>query len=162
MVTLDAAQWEPWITPGTPMLEQHTPADTRLSLPDFLRAGRQAFAVFAALWPNVAPRGVFGEAWLLDPQLQQMMPRNARLAEFRGASLLYPSRIPEAKTIRRIFGPGATREAVVAAPRNPTNFLQRKVADFLAVEDNHLCAAGGLILRERIDALLASTEAEGR
>lgn len=156
--TLDGTEWERWVWPGVAMLEQHTPSDARVCLDDFLRAGREAFTTFEALFPEAAPRGVFGEAWLLDPQLDAVLPRPRRVAEFRQASHLYPSRLPEAKTIRRVFGPRATRASVVAAPRDPTNVLQRRLADFLAAPEHHLCAAGGLILRERIDARAAALE----
>jgi hypothetical protein len=157
-VTLDANEWERFIEPGTPLIEQHTPADARIRLIDFVHAAQAAMNEFARIFPDVKPRGVFGEAWLLDPQMHTLMPKSGRLDEFRNACFLYPSRIPEAKTIRRVFGPDATRASVVDAPRDEMNILQRRIADFLREPANALCSAGAFMSRERVDELAAAAK----
>jgi GNAT-like C-terminal domain/N-acyltransferase N-terminal domain len=155
-VQVDAATWEAALEAGTPMLEMHIPADAHLSVPAFVCAARDALALFARLKPQLKARGIFGEAWLLDPQLRLLLPRSAGIAALQRACCLYPSHIPEASTLERLFGPGATRESVVAGSRDEMNLLQRAVARFLSSPEHTLRAAGGFVLSDQLAGLPSS------
>lgn len=140
------------------LLDMHIPSDARLALTAFQEATRDAYAFFARHFDGVVPEGLFGEAWLLDPQIAELLPSHAGLAAIQSVCLLYPGAIPEAKTIRRIFGPRATRERVVAAKdTRPLNTLQRAVVSVLEDPAKHLCARGGLMPLDRIRALAQAT-----
>jgi hypothetical protein len=154
LLRVGALQFEPapfrgppgLVPPGTALLEIHIPADTRLSLDAFFASGREAIALFERLKPGLELRGFFGEAWLLDPQVLGLLPEHQELARLQKVATLFPGRIPEAKTIRRLFGPDATRADVVKRPRERLSALQRSVAQFLADPENALKAHGGLWL----------------
>ncbi|MGE0788658.1 MAG: acyltransferase domain-containing protein [Sandaracinaceae bacterium] len=150
---LDAA-WEVALAPGMPVLELHIPADSFVSLTRFAASLREAQTLLARLEPDTAPIGVAGEAWLLDPQVADFLPRPERLRELQRACSLYPSRLPEAKTIRRLFGPDVTRADLATLPRDGWSVLMSAVADWMLESEQHtLRARGGFLLREELAAL---------
>lgn len=132
----------PGLARGTPMLAIHIPADARLSIDAWYASGREAFPLFERLKPGFEPRGVFGHGWLLDPQVLALLPGHKELAGLHALATFYPIEQSEAGTIRRLFGPRATRESVTGAPREPMTQLQRAVADFLKVPGNELKGRG--------------------
>jgi hypothetical protein len=150
---LDRASWRAVHDRGTPMLELHIPDATGLDVRAILRSYRAAERVFARLEPGRAPRGVFGESWLLDPQVRELLPRHANIASLQRACALFPGRISEAKTIRRCFGPSVTRRSACALARDRATGWQRKLAGFLADPDRELLARGALVVIEQIEAL---------
>jgi hypothetical protein len=157
-VSLSRAAMHAVIDDHTPMLDMHIPADAALSLDAFQRATQEAFAFFAHHFKGASPQGLFGEAWLLDPQVAAMLPSHAGLAAIQSVCLLYPGSIPEEKTLRRIFGPFATRTSVLRSPsERPLNTLQRAVVSLLEDPSKHLCARGGLMPNDRIEALARAT-----
>jgi hypothetical protein len=153
-VSVSPETWELALSEGDPMLLVHIPADARLSLPDFLRSAGDALDLFVKLEPEVRPKGAFGDAWLFDPQVRRFLPDPSAVDELRAVCSLYPGRISEASTLRRLFGSSATRASVVALPRAGLNALQRALADFLSVPENALCARGGFILTDRLSRLI--------
>ncbi|MFO0709700.1 MAG: acyltransferase domain-containing protein [Sandaracinus sp.] len=141
--------------PSSPILDMHIPAGTKLDERQVAHAIRDGLAFFAARRPEITPVGAAGEAWLLDPQMQFLLPKNAGLHAIQADCCLYPSSLPEAKTLRRLFGPDITREHLPMLPRDRMTSLLRAVVDHLAVPENTLRARGGLLLREELDAILA-------
>jgi hypothetical protein len=160
-VSLPEDEWERVLAPGTPMLEMHIPADARVTVSTFRSALAEAYPFFARLRPEVKPRGIFGEAWLLDPQIPMLVPRLAGISAIQSICTLYPARIPEAKTIRRFFGPHATRAAVIGAPRDDMNLLQKALAGLLSNPENSLCSRGGFLLGDRIASFGVAGAADG-
>ncbi|MEZ4338328.1 MAG: acyltransferase domain-containing protein, partial [Sandaracinaceae bacterium] len=151
------APWALALAPGMPVFDLHIPADTFVSLRRFAESLREAERVFAKLDPSAAPVAVAGEAWLLDPKVCELLPRSARLRELQEACSLYPSRLPEAKTIRRLFGPDVTREGLATLSREGWSTLQTEVADYLLASPDHaLSACGGFVLKEELEAIQRS------
>src|SRR5262249_28846968 len=145
---LDRSRWREVLHPGTALLEMHIPEDARLDLGSFVESARSAERLFARVMPDRVPRGLFGDAWLLDPQIAELYPNHVGLLALQAACSLFPGRVPEDKTIRRIFGPEATRESVVAMPRDRMSSLQRAIHGHLADPSRHLLATGGVLLSE--------------
>lgn len=147
--------WSLVADPGSPILDMHIPAGTKLGEREVAHAIRDGLAFFATRRPDVSPVGAAGEAWLLDPQMTFLLPKNAGLHAIQADCCLYPSVLLEAKTIRRLFGPDVTREMLPMLPRDRMTSLLRTVVDHLADPKNTLRARGGLLLREELDAILA-------
>ena len=147
--------WSLVADPTSPILDMHIPAGTKLGEREVAHAIRDGLAFFAARRPEVSPVGAAGEAWLLDPQMTFLLPKNAGLHAIQADCCLYPSVLLEAKTIRRLFGPDVTREMLPMLPRDRMTSLLRAVIDHLADPKNPLRARGGLLLREELDAILA-------
>ena len=149
-------QWEVALEPETPVLDVHIPADSFVSRGGMSRSLQDAFAFFARRNPGTVPVAACGEAWLLDPQIAQLLPRNIGLQAIQSGCSLYPSKLTEEATLRRIFGPDVTRAQIARLPRESMNSLQRAVAKFLGSPAATLKARGGFILREELAALAAS------
>lgn len=141
------------LEPGVMVLDMHVPADSFLSLRRIGRSLHDGMALFARLSPDLRPAGVAGEAWILDPQVRALLPRNAGLHALQQACSLYPSKLPEQKTIRRLFGPDVERAALAALPREGMTSLQLAVLDLLASPGASLRARGGFLLREELERM---------
>ena len=147
------------LEPSTYVLDMHIPAGTRVGLTDFAHALADGRAHFAAKHPETRPVGACGEAWLLDPQLCEFMPRLTGVRALQGACMLYPSTLQEEKTIRRLFGPDITRAMLPSLPRDSFGILHRAVIDYLAEPTHRLEARGGAVLWPTLDATLAKLAA---
>jgi hypothetical protein len=157
MLTLLLDTWDLALCDGDSMIRAHIPANTRVSVPDFYRSACQAVDFFARILPDVPPsKGFFGEGWLFDPQVSQLLPDSSAIDELREILCLYPGRISELNTLQRIFGSSATRASVLTLPREGMTGFQRAVADFLSLPEKQLCARGGFILNERVSRLAAA------
>jgi hypothetical protein len=152
LVTFDARNWETLLEPGSAMMEMHIPADAPLDMTAFVQSQRRAESIFARIHSRKAA-GCFGDAWLLDPQVREMMPDNFGIAAFQSAVSLLPGGIPEAKTIRRFFGANATRASIATQASEGMTSLQRAIVRFLGTPENMLCAACGVLLRRDVEAL---------
>jgi hypothetical protein len=151
-VTLDRAEWTCELSPRSVMLEMHIPEDAGLDLASFVASARRAEKLFARFDAR-EHEGLFGDAWLLDPQVAALLPGNCGVAALQAACALVPGAIPEAKTVRRLFGPSATRASVLASPRAKMNSLQRAIAVFLEDPAHMLCATCGVVVRDGLGAL---------
>lgn len=150
---IDVEGWELALAPGTPTLDMHVPADSFLSLRRIGKSIHEAVHLFARLSPDVEPAGISGEAWILDPQVRDLLPRNAGIHALQAACGLYPSKLPEEKTIRRLFGPDVVRVDLASLPREGMTSLQLAVVDLLASPSATLKARGGFILREELERM---------
>lgn len=147
--------WDLVLAPGMPVLDMHIPAGTKLDVRGVAHAIRDAYRFFASLRPDLTPVGACGEAWLLDPQMRQLLPNNTGLHAIQMACSLYPSTLREEKTITRLFGPDVTRDQLPSIRFEGMTSLHRAVIAFLGDPQNHLRARGGLLLREELDRILA-------
>lgn len=142
------------LDPTSLVLDMHIPAGTRLGLREFAHAIRDARAFFQGRFPDRPAVAACGEAWLLDPQMRALLPKNAGLHALQEACLLYPSKLTEDKTIRRLFGPDITRDMLPHLPREVMTSLHRAVVDHLADPSAHLSARGGIVLWPEHDSIL--------
>ncbi len=142
------------LDPKSLVLDMHIPAGTRLGLTEFAHAIRDARAFFQARSPDRPAVAACGEAWLLDPQMRTLLPKNAGLHALQEACLLHPSKLTEDKTIRRLFGPDITRDMLPHLPREVMTSLHRAVVDHLADPAAHLSARGGIVLWPEHDQIL--------
>jgi hypothetical protein len=153
MLSLPRECWEPVLSPCDPMMVMHIPANARISITEFTRSVAEAFVLLGKLEPDVRPMGVYGEGWLLDPQVSAFLPRPSALEKLRSVGFLYPARISESSTIRRLFGSATTRASVLASSPQGLNSVQSAVLQFLAVPENSLCARGQVVLNDQLRCL---------
>jgi len=140
---------------ASPVLDLHVPAGIRLGVSTLVDSIRDARAFFAKRIPEIEPVAVSGEAWLLDPQVKLLLPRSRGVHVLQDACLLYPSKLAEEKTIRRLFGPDVRRDMLPTLPRERMTSFHRAVVDFLSDPDVHLSARGGVLLWPERDAALS-------
>lgn len=150
----DPAEWDVALEPGSPMLEMWIPgAASMVTLREVAGSMREAYSLFARLSPATMPVGVHGESWRLDPQVLAFLPPAPGVHDLQRACCLYPSSLPEDKTIRRLFGPDVTRADLESMPRDRMTDLQRKIAGFLDDPAATLRARGGFVLREELERI---------
>lgn len=148
----DPKEWKVALEPGMPIIEMHLPAESFVTFRSVTRSIRRAYDHFARLRPEMKPAGAFAEGWLHDPQLTEIIG-NPELQKLQAKCKRYPASIPEAKTIRRIFGPDEARDSLSGLPRENLNSFQQRMADFLADPTRRLEARGLVILTEELEVI---------
>lgn len=132
-VTLRRAIWDLVLSPGDPVLHLHITAGSPM---DFTACGeslQQALAFFPQHFPDRPFVAFACSSWLLDAQLEWMLPEQSNLVRFLREVYLLPSRSGPASTLERVFGTTTIDPRI--APRDTT--LRRAIAD-------HLLAGGHL------------------
>ena len=132
-VALARAEWEPALAPGDPVLHLHIPAGSPLDFDACGRSLHQAPAFFPRHFPERPFVAFACSSWLLDAQLEGMLPPSSNLVRFLREMYLLPARSGGAGTLERVFGSAAIDPA--RAPRDTA--LRRAIAD-------HLLAGGHL------------------
>jgi hypothetical protein len=130
---LPAAEWEPVLVPGDPVLHIHIPAGSPM---DFARCGqslRAALAFFPRHFPDRPFTGFACSSWLLDPRFETLLPPSSNIVRFQREVYLLPSRADGRNTLARVFG--AVPDDLTTAPRDTA--LRRAIL-------NHLLAGGHL------------------
>jgi hypothetical protein len=89
----------------------------------------------------------------MGPIARRLLPDHAGIADLQRVCELYPSTIPEEKTIRRFFGPEATRADVLRRPAAGTPSLLSRLAALLSDPAFALRAGGAVILNTELDRL---------
>jgi len=89
-VCLDRGRWSQALAPGDPILAIHIPAGPPM---DFAACGdslRQALEFFPRYFPEKPFVAFVCSSWILDPQIQQLMPPTSNLVRFQKELYLYP------------------------------------------------------------------------
>jgi hypothetical protein len=129
-VRLSLDEWEEALAPGDPALAIHIPATGPM---DFARCGeslRAAMAFFPAHFPGRPWKAFTCSSWLLDTQLQDLLPPQANIVRFQREMYLLPASGSGHGTLERVFGHVPTNyDDPADAPRDTT--LRRAVAEHM-------------------------------
>ena len=90
-IRLRRSEWRQILAPGDPILAIHIPAGPPPM--DFEACGdslRQALAFFPRVFPEKPFVGFACGSWLLDPQIQDLMPPTSNLVRFQREQYLFP------------------------------------------------------------------------
>jgi hypothetical protein len=142
-VRLRRDEWRQVLAPGDPVLHVHIPAGSAM---DFDRCGRSyaaALEFFPRHFPDRPFVGFACSSWLLDPQLQRLLPAASNIARLQREVYLLPGSSSGANTLGRVFG--AVPDDLARAPRDTT--LQRAILDHLQA-GGHLSSGKCFLLRE--------------
>lgn len=144
VISLSAADWEPVLEKGDPVLNLHIPAGEPM---DHMACGESVAAAgpfFAGHYPEFRFQAFACGSWLLDPQLEEYLAPTANLVRFMQEFYLHP--LPGASGAQieeRVFGgPLADLDE---APRNTS--LRRAVIAHLKA--GRKWRAGGCLLFPR-------------
>lgn len=121
-------EWDPVLSPGDPVINIHIPECGPLNPEACRDSMRRAREFFAKYLPEYPWKAFFCDSWLLDPQLQKILPPESNILAFqRGAYLIpFPG---EADTIFRCFGVKAARDGIGTVPLRTS--LQHTLVKFL-------------------------------
>lgn len=132
-LTLPRNAWERVLAAGDPVLHLHIPAGSPMEFAACGESLQQALAFFPRHFPEKPFVAFACSSWLLDSQLEQMLPAESNLVRFLREMYLLPSRSGGGGTLERVFGTSTIDPRT--APRDTT--LRRAIAD-------HLLAGGHL------------------
>jgi len=142
-LSLQQPSWRQVLAPGDDAIEIHVPEGADLSIRAVELAMRLALGYYAEHFPDFAPRGFFCHSWLLDCQLQRLLPPGSRILAFQRLFRLYPCPYSSEFVLQMVFGPDFT-------PGNPLprrTSLQRSLATLMEA-GGQLLEGGGLRLIE--------------
>jgi hypothetical protein len=124
-VRLATEEWQQVLVPGQPVLEIHIPDDGRMAhdlCGDSLRA---AVEFFPGHFPDRPFNALCCHSWLLDAQIQELLPPTSNIVRFQREVYLFPIRLATNHLLRAIFD-GVPAD-LTEAPRD-TSF-QRALLD---------------------------------
>jgi hypothetical protein len=102
-VVLPLDQWQLKLAPGDDVLDIHIPEDGRLDHDACGQSMRAALVFFQTHFPGLEIKALVCTSWLLDPQLQDILDRQANLCRFQAELYLYPIRSDDRQTFERVF-----------------------------------------------------------
>lgn len=144
VVELQTKQWKQILAPGDGIIEVHIHAGGRMDYSACVDSFSQALKFFPTYFPNTSFAGFTCQSWLLDPNLEQILPAESNIVRF--GKLFY--RVPVAggdwQTFERAFGVNKPDD-LSTLPRDTT--LRRAILDYLAA-GNQMWVAGGFIPRD--------------
>lgn len=142
-VKLTKAEWKKVLSKGDIVLDVHIPGGTRLDNEECREAFVDAILFYKTYFEDEECRGFVCESWLLDPQMQRLLPRTSNIYRFQREFYLYPVLSDELQTFQNLFGAGHTDLSQVKVSTS----LQAAVADYLK-KGNHMCMGGMFMLED--------------
>jgi hypothetical protein len=139
-VRLSHQEWQPILKPGDPILELHIPRGGPLDVELCKRSLKEALEFFPRHFPDRPFVAFSCWSWILDPQLQAMLPETSNLVHFQREMYLLPVPSEEDDNLDFLFG--LAPFDLQSAPRDTT--LRRAVLDHL-LAGRHLYAGGGVL-----------------
>ncbi len=145
-ISLPLDTWELILTPGDPILEIHIPAGSRMDFDACGESFRMAVDFFPRYFPDRPFKGFCCGSWILNTQLQDMLPPDSNLVRFQRELYLFPTLSGGRSGIPNIFG--SDIQDLSKAPRDTT--LRRAVLDHLQA-GGYLRGGGALMFPEDLD-----------
>jgi len=137
---------ESLLQPDDPVLDIHIPEGGKLDHEQCGESIWKAADFFARYFPSYGYRAYVCTSWLLDPQLQNLLPLFSNIIRFQKEFTLFPADGGSLEaTLKRIFGRAIT--SLTDAPCDTS--LRRAVIRHLE-EGNTLQDAGGFLLRGEV------------
>ena len=127
-IELRLDEWSVLLAPGLGAIEVHIPEDGRMLHEDCIDSYRAAVRFFAQSFPDKQFGGFTCNSWLLDPELQRILPAESNIVRFQREFYLIPIPTDDAQTLSRVFG--SIPEDLSKAPRETS--LQRAILDHIA------------------------------
>lgn len=178
-VRLEMGEWELALETGMPVGDLHVPAGPGYTV-EACRASLVAMAAFerehaAALGELTGIRGPSTAyclgSWLLDAQLEQLLPPEKAIVQCLRAYYLVPALADEAPMLERVFGVSHLPEGEIDDTYRQTS-LQRAILDFMSaggrmrynlgfVLSDDVANFGAPQYRTRYDALTQGNLSEG-
>lgn len=89
-VALDRNEWDRVLAAGDRILEMHIPAGGGMTPEACAASLRQAVAFFAQHFPDERPVAISTRSWIVNPQLEEILPADSNLVAFLRELYLYP------------------------------------------------------------------------
>ncbi len=138
---LARAEWAEVLAPGDPVLHVHIPRGTPLDLEACHRSLEEALQFFPAHFPERPVLAFACDSWLLDAQLEELLPSSSNVVRFLRQLYLVPLVGDGMAALDWVFD-GVPADLTLA-PRDTT--LRRALVDHV-LGGGHLRVGGGFLL----------------
>lgn len=145
LITLKLDEWEQLLGNGTGVLDVHIPAGAKMDYDECVESYRLANEFFPRHFPEQMFTGYICTSWLLDPNLQNILPPEANIVRFQKEFYLMPVLSSDNQTFERVFG--SKPKDLDTAPRDTS--LRRAVLDYV-LAGNYMHQAFGFIPRDEV------------
>ncbi len=145
-VELVAEDWRQVLAPGNAILEVHIPASGKMDFDECGAAFRSAVEFYHRHLSGYDFAAFTCISWLLDPQLEALLPAQSNIVRFLSEYYLFPVASDDSQTFIRVFGEKPTD--LSSAPRDTG--LRRAILDY-TLAGNRLRMGGGFILTDDLD-----------
>ncbi|MBR2363684.1 MAG: DUF5596 domain-containing protein [Lentisphaeria bacterium] len=143
-------EWECLLSKGDRIVSIHIPASGPLKKELCIESFRRMREYLAKYRPDIGYKAVRCSSWLLDPQLQQILPTHSNILAFQTLGHIRASGTFETETVGRVFGEKAKAEGINAVPHKTD--MQKRLAAF-AAEGGRFDNGVMFILKEEFDSL---------
>lgn len=120
--------WECVLKKGDTLVSIHIPASGPLKKELCIDSFRRMREYLAKYRPDIDYKAVRCSSWLLDPQLQEILPPTSNILAFQTLGHIRASKSYETETIGRVFGEKAIKEGINAVPHKTD--MQKRLAAF--------------------------------
>ena len=146
IVEIRSEEWDVILGRGSKILDVHIPEGAPLDRQACLQSYQMAREFYRRTFPDYSYSGFICKSWLLDPELEKILPEESNIIQFQREFYLMPALSNDSQTFSRVFG---ERPAdLTKAPRDTS--LRRAVMDhYLA--GNKMSQGFGFIPAEDID-----------
>ncbi len=151
------SSWTCELAPGDPVINLHIPASGGMDIDACRQSIRRMTEFFAHFLPDYNYRAFFCESWLLDRQLQDLLPPHSNIVRFQQLGHLF-DHSPESETIWRVFGEKGVREGVNAVSHRTS--MQKSLAEFVN-RGGKFHSGGLIILRDEVDSAILDAPRQG-
>ena len=127
-ITLPRNDWSCVLSAGDPVLEMHIPKGDSMTLEACRSSMQQALDFFPAYYPDLSFVAFACYSWILNTQLEEMLPPTSNLLRFQHQVYLFPRPSSGKDGLYFIFCTGDVD--IKTAPRDTT--LKRAILDHLA------------------------------
>lgn len=142
-VQLKTSEWEQVLATGDPILEVHVYAGDPLDYDRCRESYDLAKEFFPRYFPNKPFRGFACGSWLLDPNLEKLLPADSNIVRFQMDYRRIPMPGGDWQTFERVFG--SKTDDLASLPRDTS--LRRAIRDHL-ISGNQMWFSGGFILAD--------------
>jgi len=141
-VQLPKAEWQEVLAPGDPVLNIHIPGGGPMDYDLCGESFRAAMDFFPRHFPDKPFLGFCCGSWLLDSQLEELLPATSNIVRFQREVYLFPTLSDDMCLPKTVFG--SVPDDLTSAPRDTA--LQRAVLDRLAAGPPLRAKAGGCFI----------------
>jgi hypothetical protein len=147
-VILSNEEWKQVLCKGDGILDVHIARGNHMEYSQCIESYNRALHFFHTCFPEKEIKGFTCSSWILDPQLQKLLPESSNIVRFQRDYYIYPILSDEESVFEYVFS--CKPDDLSELPAQSS--LQRAVKEFL-LNDGHLNPAEGIILAEDLSRM---------
>ncbi|HOJ10852.1 MAG TPA: acyltransferase domain-containing protein [Clostridiales bacterium] len=143
VIELAKDEWREVLSKGSPVLDVHIATGSKLSHEACGESFKASVKFFERYFPELQFDGYMCTSWLLDPQLQCILPRESNIVKFQREFYLYPKKSDDFQTFERVFGNKPDNMKTLKAETS----MQKAILDYVN-KGNNMRQASMFLLKD--------------